>query len=410
MELTDDQKLRRFKRKRIEIMRSDRFVELGPIMMTGTREFTRDVPTACTNGRDEKYNPDFIFQWGDKGAGFITLHENWHKAGRHLEIYEKLHRLCVSTANQACDYWINQTIVASDPQETIVAMPKDPEGNPVGLIDERFKGMAIKQIFDIIYAEKDKDDDGDGDGGDGDDGSGGLDDHDWEGAKNMSSEEKEALKAEVNSAIRQGIMAAKKAGKGKGEGALALGGLLAPKIDWVEQMKHWLRATCSKPVNASYDRIDRRFWVTTGLVMPIMKGQCIKELVVAPDVSGSMFFDDSFEVCMSEVEGMATQLEIAKIHLMYWDGDVCAHEEYTSSNFKNWRTLTKPHGGGGTDPSCVADYLREKQIKPDATVVLTDGEVMGWGKWDCPVLWGIHNPHSKITAPVGKTIQLERRV
>ena len=113
---------------------------------------------------------------------------------------------------------------------------------------------------------------------------------------------------------------------------------------------------------------------------------------------------------MSEIEGLARQLEVAKIHLIYWDGSVCAHEEYTSSTFKNWRTLTKPHGGGGTDPTCVADYLREKKIKPDATIVLTDGEVMGWGNWDHPVLWGIHNNYNDIVAPVGKTIKLERRV
>ena len=54
MDMTDDQKARAFKRKRIEIMRSDKFAEFGPIMMTGTREFTREIPTACTNGRDEK--------------------------------------------------------------------------------------------------------------------------------------------------------------------------------------------------------------------------------------------------------------------------------------------------------------------------------------------------------------------
>ena len=222
--------------------------------------------------------------------------------------------------------------------------------------------------------------------------------------------DKEVAKAEVGSAIRQGLMAAKKAGKDMGNGALGLGELLAPKVDWVEQMKHFIRSTCTASSKATFRRINRRFFVVTGLVMPTTRGECIKELVVAPDVSGSMFFDNSFDVCMSEIEGLAKQLEVAKIHLIYWDGHVCAHEEYTSSTFKDWRTLTKPYGGGGTDPTCVANYLREKKIKPDAAVILTDGEVMGWGEWDCPVLWGIHNRYNKITAPVGKTIQLEQRI
>jgi predicted metal-dependent peptidase len=408
MDMTDDQKERAFKRKRIEIMRSKQFVELGPIMMMGSREFTRDIPTACTNGRDEKYNPDFIFQWTEKEAGFITLHENLHKAGRHLEVYDALHRLCAKTANAACDHWINLNIVAADPNEEIVAMPRDPEGNPIGLYDKRFEGMSVKKVFDILYDEKgDKEED---EGQDGEGSSGGFDDHDWDGAKGMTADEKDELKADIGTAIRQGLMAAKKAGKDTSGGSLGLGELLAPKVDWVEQMKHFVRATCAKATKASFARIDRRAWVTSRVVLPILRGHCVKELVVAPDVSGSMFFDNSFDVCMSEVEGLARQLEIAKIHLIYWDGSVCAHEEYTSSTFKNWRTLTKPHGGGGTDPTCVADYLREKKIEPDASIVLTDGEVMGWGRWDHPVLWGIHNTRNNITAPVGKTIQLERRV
>ena len=408
-----DSKLERdFKRKRIEIMRSKQFVELGPVMMMGTREFTRDVPTACTNGRDEKYNPDFIFKWGDKGAGFITLHENWHKAARHLEIYEPLWKLCHKTANSAMDTWINLIIMEADKDETIVAMPRDEKGKPIGLCDPRFKGMTVKKVFDILYAEKQEEGEG-GEGGEGEgegEGGGGFDDHGWDEAKEMTAKEKESLQSDVSTAIRQGLMAAKKVGKGTDGGSLALGELLAPKVDWVEQMKHFIRATCTAATRATFRRIDRRFFVTTGLVMPTMRGECIKELVVAPDVSGSMFFDDSFDVCMSEIEGLARQLEVAKIHLIYWDGSVCAHEEYTSSTFKNWRTLTKPHGGGGTDPTCVADYLREKKIKPDATIVLTDGKVLGWGEWDCPILWGIHNLRETIVAPVGKTIQLERRV
>tara|TARA_R110000782_G_scaffold198006_1_gene287072 strand:- start:362 stop:697 length:336 start_codon:yes stop_codon:yes gene_type:complete len=110
---------------------------------------------------------------------------------------------------------------------------------------------------------------------------------------------------------------------------------------------------------------------------------------------------------MSELEGLSRQLAVKTIHLIYWDGWVCGHEIYTPSTFKNWRTLTRPEGGGGTDPSCVADYLRDKKIKPDAVVMLTDGIVDNWGKWDSPVLWAIHNKHTTITAPVGQTIRLE---
>ena len=402
--MSDETLMRDFKRKRIEIMRSKQFVELGPIMMMGRRTFTRDVPTACTDGRDEYYNPDFIFQWGDKGAGFINLHENFHKAARHLEVYKTLHAIDPDITNRACDYWINYTITKADPQELIVAMPRDAEGKPIGCLDARFADMSVKRIFDILMDEKRQGGDGEGDGS-----GGGLDEHDWEGATKMSAEEKGQLKDDIDTAIRQGIMAAKKAGKGSGSNSLNLDELLNPVVDWVEQLKHFIRATCTKSTVATYRRLDRRF-LRMGLAMPTLRGEAIKELVVGPDVSGSMFFDNSFMVCMSEIEGLARQLDVEKIHLIYWDGEVCQHEEYTTSTFKNWRTLTRPTGGGGTDPTCLSTYLKEKKIKPDAAIILTDGDVVGWGEWECPTLWAIHNMRETITAPVGKTIQLERRV
>lgn len=404
---------RDFKRIRIALMRHEKFVDLGPMMMLGTRTLTTDVPTAATNGRDEYYNPEFIFKWGPKGTGFITLHETWHKAGRHLQIYAPLKKLDAELANKAMDYWINQTLVETDPDETIIAMPRDDNGDPIGLLDVMFKGCTVKQIFDWLYKDKQEKKKAGGSGesedeGGSEGGSGGFDEHDWDGAKEMSEEEQGALRQDVESAIRQGLMAAKKMGKGSGSNALGLGELLKPQVDWLEQLKYFIRASFSKARGSSFRRLNRRY-LSMGLFLPVPRGQSLKELVCGIDVSGSMFFDNSFEICMSELEGLAMQLAIDKIHLIYWDGWVCAHETYTASNFKNWRTLTKPTGGGGTNPRCVSDYIRKEKLKPDAVVMLTDGIVPEWGTWDVPVLWGIHNKDN-IVAPVGKTIRLERRV
>jgi len=139
--------------------------------------------------------------------------------------------------------------------------------------------------------------------------------------------------------------------------------------------------------------------------MPTMIGNSIKELAVCPDVSGSMFFRDRYQKCMSEIEGIARQLNVDKLHLIYWDGQVERHEVYTQATLTNWRDKTMPQGGGGTDPTCVPAYLKEKGIKPDAVVMLTDGEVHQWGVWEYPVLWAITEQGT--TAPVGKTIYLE---
>jgi len=92
--------------------------------------------------------------------------------------------------------------------------------------------------------------------------------------------------------------------------------------------------------------------------------------------------------------------------VLYWDGVVGAHEEYDAQAFRNFEHETKPIGGGGTDPACVPEYLKEKGIEPEFVLMLTDGEVNNWGVWNVPVLWAIANK-DKITAPVGKTINIQ---
>ena len=73
-------KNRQFKKIKIMLMRSDKFVRLSGIMMMGRTTMTTDIPTACTDGRNEMYNPEFIWQFTEKMVGFIIIHENMHKA------------------------------------------------------------------------------------------------------------------------------------------------------------------------------------------------------------------------------------------------------------------------------------------------------------------------------------------
>lgn len=139
--------------------------------------------------------------------------------------------------------------------------------------------------------------------------------------------------------------------------------------------------------------------------MPTMQGKQIKALGVCVDASGSMFCGSppSFQRVMSEIEGLVNQLGIDKLHLIYWDGEVCRHELYTPHTVKGWLKATQPKGGGGTNPACITPWLKKEGIKLDAAVVLTDGEVPGWGQWTVPVLFVVTG---KATANVGKTIHI----
>ena len=115
---------RRFKAVKIGLMRSEQFVELSPIMMLGKTTFSEDIPTACTDGRNEIYGLAFIESLDDKELGFLICHENMHKAARHLTIYNKLHAIDAQLTNIACDYWINGKLIKADPHSNLIAMPR----------------------------------------------------------------------------------------------------------------------------------------------------------------------------------------------------------------------------------------------------------------------------------------------
>jgi predicted metal-dependent peptidase len=92
----------------------------------------------------------------------------------------------------------------------------------------------------------------------------------------------------------------------------------------------------------------------------------------------------------------------SKVHVVYWDTAIVGHQQFDDGQFAV--ADLKPKGGGGTDGSVLFDYLREKNIKPNAIIQLTDGYVGEWGHTDVPTLWAIT---TDIKAPFGTTIRLE---
>jgi len=397
---------RKLQKAKITVMRNPKFALLQGVMMVGRTYINDYIPTACTNGKDESYGRAFVKKLSDKELAFVIAHEAGHKMYRHLSTWKKLHDEDARLANSAMDYVINLMLKDLDPNESVIAMPrlqeavgKHKKGDFMGLIDERFRGMNTKQVFDILKQEK-QEDDGDGEGD-------GFDDHDWEGAQNLTDEEKKELAREIDQAIRQGLIAHQKhIGNGGAGLDRELGELLAPKVDWREVLREFVKATCANKDTSSWRRVNRRF-LSTGTYMPSMIGEKVGHLVVAIDTSGSIGGPELDEF-LSEVKGIAEEVSPECVDLIYWDGDVAAHEKYEGAAVSNIVSSTKPKGGGGTDPSCVSKYLKDENIKPEAIIVLTDGYVPNWGSdWTAPIMWVISGGNTSAVAEHGKTIYLE---
>lgn len=390
---------RKVQKAKISLMRSPKFALLSGVLMVGKTRIDDDIPTAATNGRDERYGREFVNRLKDNELNFVVAHEASHKMYRHLTTWKKLHDENHHLANAACDYVINLMLKDMDPEGRLIQMPRWTEGpkkgEPMGLIDERFRGMNTKQVFDILKQEDD------GSGGEG------MDFHEWAEAQGMTDEEKKQLAKEIDQAIRQGQMAHQKlAGKGAGGMSRELEELMAPKVDWREVLREFVKASCRAMDKSSWRRVNRRF-LSTGTYMPSMIGERVGHILVAIDTSGSIGGPELAEF-LSEVKGIAEDVNPECVDLLYWDSEVAGHETYESNNVSSIIQSTQPKGGGGTSPSCITAYMEEKKLDPECVIVLTDGYVgSDWGgNWTCPVLWCITGGN-ETTAPNGKTIHIK---
>ena len=403
-----DKEERRLSKVKISIMRNPQFAFWSGVMTLGRTRVVDDLPTAATNGRDEMYGREFVKELDDKELAFVVLHETMHKVYRHLFIWRKLYDEDARLANMACDYVINLELVDMDKSNSVIAMPVK-NGKPLGLLDEQFRGMNSKQVFDILKQEQ-KDGKCRGEGGAGDgkgEGSGGFDEHDWEGAKELTDKEKKELEREVDAGIRQGLIAQQKvAGKGAGGMSRELGDLLAPQVNWREALREFVKSTMRGGDTSSWRRVNRRF-LHTGIYMPTLISERVGHLVIGIDTSGSIGSHELNDF-LAEVKGIAEDVKPEKIDLLYWDCQVAGHEEYDINSLDNIVMSTQPKGGGGTNPMCMIDYMQEKVIRPDAIIILTDGYVGdSWGvEWNAPVLWVVID--NDVIAPVGKTIHIKK--
>ena len=205
--------------------------EFRGVLQIGTKEVVEDCPTARTNGRDEWYGRAFVKSLSDAELRFLIMHEVGHKMLQHLTTWSELHEEDPNCANRACDYYLNLWLTQDYGQDGWIVMPKG------GMLDERFAGLNSKQIYKLLRKEQEQEenedegeegeDGGEGnpskpqgsqpqDADEGDDGEGegdgqpqpgqgkpskskqkdkqqGFDEHDWDGAQELSSRSKRSL-------------------------------------------------------------------------------------------------------------------------------------------------------------------------------------------------------------------------
>lgn len=383
----------------VALMKDPKYCLYSGIIMIGKTEVRDDVPTACTDGRNTYYGREYLGKLASNKRKGVILHENLHKAFRHTTVWKHLYKENATLANMACDFVINLMIM-DGVNESFVSLP---EG---ALLDPKYKGMDAGTVYRLLKEEakggtihvKTV---GDQEGKDVPviEVGNGLDEHDWEGAEGMSTEEKEALAKDIDQALRQGAILA---GKMSANVPREISDVLQAKVDWRDALREFVTSFCMDKDESTWRRPSRR-WIGQDVYMPSMIGESVGRIVIGIDMSGSIGQEEVGQF-LGEVQNICERVKPEGIDLLYWDTRVCQHEKYEQDQLDNLLSSTKPRGGGGTDPQCIVDYMNDKKIKAECAVILTDGYVCSWGEgWSCPTLWGIT---TDMTSEVGKTVRV----
>jgi predicted metal-dependent peptidase len=389
----------RIEKCHVKLMRHKQFCLFSGLFMVGKVTVDETTPTARTNGVNVNYGRAFVDSLNDKQLAFLILHENMHKAYRHLQVWEKLWKKNAQLANMACDYVINLQIRDYDPSGNDIEMPTDANGEALGLIDEQYRGMDAHQVFLLLEKEEES-------GGGGSGGGQGLDEHDWENAQEGTPEEQEQVAKEIEGALRQGAILAGKMG---GNVSREMQDLLTPKVNWKDALRDFVKTSTQGKDQTTWRRLHKRY-ISMDIIMPSTYDEKVGSIVVAVDTSGSIGQAELAQF-LSEVKCICDEVSPEKIDLLYWDTNVAGHETYMGAELASLTETTQAKGGGGTSPECVPHYMKKESLNPECVIMLTDGFIdrQDPNDWQIgkPIMWCIKgNPHFDVDV-VGKVVHVE---
>lgn len=362
----------------IDCMRHPQFSRLAGVIAMGKSETSPAIPTACTNGKDKLYGAEFIGDMTRKQLRYLVLHENFHVALKHcvLPYYCDLFKKHGQLSNMAADYVVNAMIEELDPEFKFVERPtKVPP-----LVDDKYKGMSFPQVLHALL--QDAKENPEKQPGQGDP----MDEHQMS-PEELPVEAREKLEKMIDDANRQGELLSRKL-RGDKEGGKDIFGTMAERrTNWKDALTDFINNVCKGDENSRFCPPNRRM-LASGFIMPSHFDENVGEIIVACDTSGSMHW--AYPVVFGEIARVCQHAKPEKVRVLWWDTSVAGEQEFAPDQFDKIGDLMSPKGGGGTTVSCVADYIAEKQYKPKAVIMLTDGYIESEYRLpELPVLWGV---------------------
>ena len=337
------------------------------------------ISTACTDGRTIRWNERFFSSLTPPQQHYVLMHEVFHILLKHpLRLQERDPEIWNAAAdiivNNMCDRLaldlrlhpglelqrppegifrdVDQAETAENLYERIREDNRERKGNSGGIVIRRsYRPYAQNQQDNIQLPE------GDLLGG----GIGGI---------KLSEEEMKALEAQIASMISEAGSHSRGSG---GSGYIPRELLQLTKsavLDWRGILRDFLTEVESD--ETSYTTPERKY-LHMGLILP---GHGLKEEGELESLWA--FVDSSGSIGQADLNEFLTQLyRIAKeyrceINIAYWDTSVT--DVYEKLRREKQVLEAQPHHSGGTDINCVYRYVRERNLRPWVSLILTDGD------------------------------------
>jgi len=333
-------------------------------------------PTAATDGRRFYYNSEFVNKMPLKQVEFLVGHEVLHAVYDHMGRVGDRDR---KVMNIAADFCVNADLIDQRIGEKITVCGM--------LYDPKYKGMSAEEVYDDLMKNADKIDinklaqqvldehmtDGDGD------------DSDGNGRPRLNKAERDAIRDEIKDAVLQAAQAVG-AGNLPGNVRRMIKDLTEPMIGWKELLEQQIQSTIKN--DYTFARPSRKGYHLDAILPAQKPGETI-DIFIGIDTSGSIGPED-LKIFFSEIKGIMDSYTEYKIKVVGWDTEIGGVGEFTSENMADI-TEFDPEGGGGTDPMCVWEYLRENNIEPKKLIMFTDYCFFGWNPGEvenyCDTVW-----------------------
>lgn len=321
-----------------------------------------ECETACTNGRDLRYNPDFITKQDTPKAMGLMAHEIMHNVQKH---FARRGGRDGTKWNIATDCEINGLL-----RDAGFTLPDGGIFPGEGEYRDLPKDANAEKYYDLLPNRQDSD--------------GGESGRDPGGCGAVEDAGDKAQQAQQSAEMDVAVVQSAEAAKARGELPAGLDRLVqdivAPKVNWKDVLREYVSSFAKN--DYTWTQPSRRY-IPMGLYLPSLRSEELGDVTLAIDTSISIG-QKELDIFAGEAQGIFETYK-CQVHILYHDSAVVREEHWEPSDGK--LSLT-PCGGGGTSHRPVFKRIAESGEAPTALVCFTDM----WSSYpdlppSYPVIW-----------------------